>query len=141
MTSTTISESIKTARGRAHALSRVTKILCMLFFFSGFPALLYQLVWQRALFEIFGVNVESITIVVTAFMVGLGLGSLIGGALSKRPGIPLLPLLATIEFLIGLYGLFSLSLFTMVGNRVLQAPVFVTAAVALALVIVPTLLM
>jgi spermidine synthase len=28
---------------------------------------------------IFGVNIESVTIVVTAFMLGLGLGSLAGG--------------------------------------------------------------
>ena len=53
-----------------------TRILCVLFFFSGFPALIYQLTWQRALFRIFGVNTESVTIVVTAFMLGLGLGSL-----------------------------------------------------------------
>ena len=46
-----------------------------LFFISGFPALLYQIVWQRSLFAIYGVNIESVTIVVTAFMLGLGLGS------------------------------------------------------------------
>ena len=63
-------------------------MLCVLFFFSGFPALIYQLTWQRALFRIFGVNIESVTIVVTAFMLGLGLGSLAGGWLSKRRGIP-----------------------------------------------------
>ena len=30
----------------------------VLFFVSGFPALLYQIVWQRALFTIYGVNIE-----------------------------------------------------------------------------------
>src|SRR5579883_1140762 len=30
-----------------------------LFFLSGFPALLYQIVWQRALFAIYGVNIEQ----------------------------------------------------------------------------------
>jgi hypothetical protein len=40
------------------------------FLFSGFPALVYQLTWQRTLFRIFGVNIESVTIVVTAFMLG-----------------------------------------------------------------------
>src|SRR5438552_269739 len=47
-----------------------------LFFFSGFPALIYQIVWQRSLFVIYGINIESVTIVVSAFMLGLGLGSL-----------------------------------------------------------------
>src|SRR5712692_4730507 len=62
----------------------------LLFFLSGFPALLYQIVWQRALFTIYGVNVESVTVVVSAFMLGLGLGSLAGGSLSKRPAVRLL---------------------------------------------------
>src|ERR1700730_6808367 len=49
----------------------------LFFFFSGFPALLYQTVWQRALFTLYGVNIESVTMVVTAFMLGLGLGGLL----------------------------------------------------------------
>ena len=57
-------------------LPTATRILCVLFFFSGFPALIYQLTWQRELFRIFGVNSESVTIVVTAFMLGLGLAVL-----------------------------------------------------------------
>src|SRR3954462_12205483 len=77
--------------------SQQVRILCVLFFFSGFPALIYQLTWQRELFRIFGVNTESVTIVVTAFMLGLGIGSLAGGWISKKPGIKLLPLLAAIE--------------------------------------------
>src|SRR5947209_1323808 len=80
-----------------------TRLLCLLFFCSGFPALIYQLSWQRALFRIFGVNTESVTVVVTAFMLGLGLGSLAGGWLSKRANIALLPLLAGIELLTGAF--------------------------------------
>ncbi|HKX41425.1 MAG TPA: spermidine synthase, partial [Burkholderiaceae bacterium] len=117
------------------------RVLCVLFFFSGFPALIYQLVWQRALFRIFGVNIESVTIVVTAFMLGLGLGSLAGGWLSKRRGLPLLLLLAAIEALTGAFGMVSLALFERVGDLVLGAPLPWTALVTLALVLVPTLLM
>ncbi len=115
--------------------------LCILFFFSGFPALIYQLIWQRALFRILGVNIESVTIVVTAFMLGLGLGSLAGGLLSNRRGLALLPLLATIELLTGAFGLVSLEVFDWVGTLALGLPLSATAAVALALVLVPTLLM
>src|SRR3954466_12052272 len=97
-----------TEASRRGQLAAWTRLLCVLFFFSGFPALIYQLVWQRALFRIFGVNVESVTIVVTAFMLGLGLGSLAGGLLSKRRGIALLPLLAGIEVMTGVFGLGSL---------------------------------
>ena len=55
--------------------------LAFLFLISGFAALVYQIVWERVLFAAFGVNIESITIVVSLFMFGLGLGSLAGGML------------------------------------------------------------
>src|SRR5215470_8527686 len=96
--------------------ARWTRILCVLFFCSAFPALIYQLTWQRALFRIFGVNIESVTIVVTAFMLGLGLGSLTGGCLSRVRRIPLLPLLAAVELTIGAFGLMSLRIFDRVGE-------------------------
>ena len=121
--------------------SRWTRLLCVLFFFSGFPALIYQLTWQRALFRVFGVNIESVTIVVTAFMLGLGLGSLLGGVLSKWQAIPLLPLLAAIELLTGGFGLVSLSIFDKVGALASGLPLPLEAAIALGLVAVPTLLM
>ena len=133
-------------RGRASfsrmdAASTWTRTLCVLFFFSGFPALIYQLVWQRALFRAFGLNVESVTIVVTAFMVGLGLGSLLGGWLSRKRRVPLLPLLAAIEILTAAFGLVSLRVFDRVALLALGSSLAVTAAVTLALVILPTLLM
>jgi predicted membrane-bound spermidine synthase len=129
------------AVGRTARLATWTRVLCVLFFFSGFPALIYQLTWQRALFRILGVNIESVTIVVTAFMLGLGVGSLAGGWLSKRHTLPLLPLLAAIELLTAAFGLASLDIFEQVGELVIGLPLSVTAATALALVIVPTLLM
>lgn len=54
------------------------------FFVSGFVALLYQVVWQRMLTLFSGADVYSVTIVVAAFMAGLGCGSLAGGALADR---------------------------------------------------------
>jgi spermidine synthase len=126
---------------RTDRLAQWTRVLCILFFFSGFPALIYQLAWQRALFRIFGVNIESVTIVVTAFMLGLGLGSLAGGWLSKRRAIPLLPLLAGIELATAAFGLVSLRIFDWVGERVIGLPLPTTALASLLVVIVPTLLM
>src|SRR5437588_125961 len=140
----TIIEVAATGAGRASTdqpLARWMRMLCGLFFFSGFPALIYQLTWQRALFRIFGVNIESVTIVVTAFMLGLGLGSLVGGWLSKRRSIALLPLLALIELLTGVFGVVSLAIFDRVGDLTASWPLPAMAAVNLALVIVPTLLM
>src|SRR5260370_2804963 len=59
-------------------------VFSFLFLCSGMPALIYQIVWQRVLFSIYGVNSQSVVVVVTAFMVGLGIGSLAGGRLSAR---------------------------------------------------------
>ena len=122
-------------------LSARTRTLCVLFFFSGFPALIYQLTWQRALFRIFGVNSESVTIVVSAFMLGLGLGSLAGGWVSKRQQISLLPLLAAIELATAIFGIVSLGAFDYVGALVVDWPLPLVAAVNLLLVLIPTLLM
>ena len=127
--------------GAESTLGEALGPLAVLFFLSGVPALMYQLVWQRALFRIFGVNIESVTIIVTAFMIGLGLGSLAGGFLSTRRRLKLLPLLAAIEGLTGLFGCVSLTLFDRVGMATLGVSLPVMALVALALVLLPTLLM
>jgi spermidine synthase len=117
------------------------RMLCVLFFFSGFPALIYQLTWQRSLFRIFGVNTESVTIVVTAFMLGLGLGSLAGGWISKRRNVKALLLLGFIELLTAAFGLVSLAIFEQVGQFVSDLPLVAMAAINLLLVLIPTLLM
>lgn len=111
------------------------------FFLSGFAALIYQLVWQRALFSIFGTNVESVTVVITAFMLGLGAGSLVGGEVSRSPGRPLLLLFGAAEALIGVYGLVSLRLFAWVASWTGQTSVLGAGLFSFVLVLVPTLLM
>lgn len=111
------------------------------FFLSGFAALVYQVVWQRSLFAIYGVNIESVTIVVSAFMLGLGLGSMGGGALSARPGAPLLRWFALVELCIGVYGAVSLHLFRAVGSLTAGASAPATFGLTFALVLLPTSLM
>ena len=56
----------------------------VIFFLSGFAALLYQITWQRLLAIFSGADVYSATMVVAAFMAGLGCGSLAGGHLADR---------------------------------------------------------
>jgi spermidine synthase len=111
------------------------------FFTSGFAALLYQVVWQRALYALYGINVESVTVDVTAFMLGLGLGSMAGGALSKRPTTQALKLFAAVELGIGAFGFVSLPLFHRVGAATLALPAPLTALVTFLLVLFPTFLM
>ena len=111
------------------------------FLLSGFAALLYQVVWQRALYAIYGINIESVTMVVTAFMLGLGVGSVAGGAVSKDPKRPVLLMFALVELGIGLFGAVSLNVFHAVGEATLGMSPFGTFVVTFLLVLVPTLLM
>jgi spermidine synthase len=114
--------------------------LYALFFLSGFPALIYQIAWQRTLFIIYGVNVESVTVVVTAFMLGLGLGSLVGGRVS-RSRVPLVLVFAAVELCTAVYGVYSLQLFHKAAQFTAGTSTFLTGVCAFALVVTPTVLM
>ncbi len=59
-------------------------IAFIVFFVSGFAALLYQVIWQRLLVFFSGADVYSVTLIVTTFMAGLGLGNLVGGSVADR---------------------------------------------------------
>jgi spermidine synthase len=129
------------SRRKSQSTSANLSSYYLLFFLSGFPALLYQIVWQRALFTLYGVNVESVTMIVTVFMLGLGLGSLFGGRLSSLPKIQPLVAFGVIEISIGLFGCISLWTFHRVGALTAGHSTFVTGTVAFGLLLIPTLLM
>lgn len=122
---------------RLHAI-----ILHGVFILSGISALIYQLVWQRALLTIYGSNVESVAMVVAAFLAGLGIGSLFGGWISKSTQAPLVLLFGLAELGVGAYGLVSLKLFDAVGAITsAQAHGLTTGVLVFLLVFLPTLLM
>lgn len=125
---------MKTADGPVLRLGAV-------FFLSGAAAILYQIVWQRTLFTLFGSNMESVTLVVSAFMLGLGAGSAAGGVLSRREARALPWIFAVLELLVGAYGLGSLALFRWAAERTSSADGLAIGAIAGALLLVPTLLM
>jgi spermidine synthase len=113
----------------------------LLFFISGMPAILYQIVWQRALFSLYGINIESVTIVVSAFMLGLGLGSLGGGVLSKSKKFPPVALFGIAELGIATFALASLGTFQFVADYTRTRPLWITGIISFLLVVVPTILM
>lgn len=117
------------------------RALRLLFFVSGCAALLYQIVWQRTLFSIYGINSEAVTMVVTVFMLGLGLGSLAGGSISKNPKRPAVLYFAIAECSIGVFGIFSLKIFHRVGTLTLELPPLQIALVTFGLLLLPTMLM
>ncbi len=78
------------------------------FFISGFCSLIYEVVWLRLSMANFGVTTPMVSIVLSVFMTGLGLGSWLGGILIRRfehssPAVPL-RLYGTLELIIGCSG-------------------------------------
>jgi spermidine synthase len=74
------------------------------FFISGFCSVLYELVWLRLSMAQFGVTTAMVSIVLSVFMAGLGLGSWASGKWLQalRPDSYALRFYAVIEFLIGI---------------------------------------
>ena len=117
----------------------------LVFCLSGFAALLYQVIWQRLLVIFSGADVFSITVIVAAFMAGLGVGSLAGGYLADRLGPRRnLYAFACAELAIGLFGLISKPLYyDVLYQRYphLAASHTVAALVLFATLLLPTFMM
>lgn len=129
------------ARSRPGHDRMVTTRLAPLFFVSGVSALVYQVCWQRLLFMSFGIDIDSVTIIVSVFMLGLGLGALVGGDLADRWPKLALPLFAVSELGIGVFGLFSPVLIRLTGDLFVGAPHWQVLVANFVLLLVPTSLM
>lgn len=79
------------------------------FFVSGFCSILYEIVWLRLAMAQFGVTSAVVSIIISMFMLGLGLGSWGAGRLihqyQSRRHVPVLRIYAVTELLIGLSAL------------------------------------
>ena len=76
------------------------------FFLSGFAGLALEMVWSRMLALHLGGSAEAVTAVVTAYMAGLGLGSLAAASFASRVRRPL-RLYALLEIAVALFALAS----------------------------------
>ena len=122
------------------------RALCgAVFFGSGLAALTYQVIWQRILAIFSGADVFSVTIIVAAFMAGLGLGSLAGGQVADRvTARTSLLLFGLAELAIAAFGSVSARLYYDLLYVRLGAADLTTAAMAaviFAALLVPTALM
>lgn len=111
------------------------------FFLSGFAALVYQLAWQRLLFVVIGVDIESVTIIVSTFMLGLGIGAVLGGQWADRRPQHILTAFCVAEALIAAYGLVSVDLLQACALLFAGLSRPAAAALSFALLILPTLCM
>ena len=115
--------------------------LLLLFLVSGVSALIYQVCWQRLLFQTFGVDMESVTVIVSTFMLGLGVGALAGGQCADRFPGQLLSMFALIELGIAVFGCLSPWLIHTVGAATARDSLALLAIVNFLLLLMPTMLM
>lgn len=113
-------------------------LVALLFFASGFAALNYQIAWQRALFGWYGVDLDSVSAIVSIFMLGLGVGALIGGWLADRFPARRIMLFSVIEALIAVFGFFSLEIIDGAGAALYNLPLPWIVAITFAVFLIPT---
>jgi spermidine synthase len=130
------------ARERRPRVART--FLLLAFFASGASAIVCQVVWQRILTAHGGMDAHSTVTTVAAFMLGLGLGNLAGGALGDRLG-PARCLAAYLLLEAGIAALAWSSPYLLYDLYGVLAPHLRGAwekfAVELALLLLPTMLM
>lgn len=115
-------------------------LVSVLFFLSGAAGLMYQTVWVRLLELYFGVTLTAITLIVSAYMGGLGLGSMLGGRIAGKSRNPIL-LYGIIEAAIGIFGLLSPALINWIGKNTAGSPYWLVFILSFILLLVPTVLM
>lgn len=115
--------------------------LAGVFFVSGFGALIYQVCWQRLLFTGFGVDLTSITVIISVFMLGLGVGAFFGGRIADRYSQNLILLFCAIEMLIGVFGFISYQAIHMVQQLMIAQNLLIMTLSVFILLIIPTFMM
>lgn len=115
-------------------------IIAVLFLLSGAAGLIYQIVWHRLLEIYFGVTMTAITLIVAAYMAGLGLGSLLGGRIAHRLKRVVL-VYGIVEIGIAIFGYYSSDLIHWIGQRTAGSPYPVVFLLSFLLLLIPTLLM
>ena len=104
-------------------MSRFTRwFLFVVFFLSGFCALIYQVVWTRLAFASFGIIAPVLSVVISIFMLGLAVGAWAAGRwvgpLVRRTGRSALLFYALAELMIGVGGISVPKLFA-IGEQLL----------------------
>lgn len=121
-------------------VSNVNRQLALLFFLSGTAALTYQVAWQRKLFSAIGVDVVSVSIIVSTFMLGLGVGAVIGGFVADRRA-NLVTWFSGIELGIGIFGFCSTFVIGWLSTNLPTASLLSISLFSLAVLLIPTTLM
>ncbi len=137
-----------------HATDRNTPFLVPLlvaaFFFSGLCGLIYEVVWSRMLYLIFGSTTYAVSTVIGVYMLGLAAGSYLCGKLIPKITC-LLRTYAILEFLIGVYAFLFIAILSLIDVLhsaifpfVFESPLLLNGSrilLSFAVLIIPTTLM
>lgn len=105
--------TMRAAKGDSSGGMAMMVLIC--FFFSGLTGLIYEILWTKLMVQVIGCSPFAITIVLTVFMGGLGLGSYVASRTIDRVTDPLR--------LVRIYGLLEWA----VGGYCLVLPVLLWA--------------
>jgi len=97
-----------TKKAISHSLAdKITSLILFFFFLSGLTGLIYEILWIRMIVEIIGGAPFAISIILTVFMGGLGLGSYLASRIIDRIDQPmkLVKIYGLLELMIGAYAL------------------------------------
>lgn len=120
--------------------SPVLYLFAALFLISGAAGLMYEIVWERLLELYFGVTMVSVTLIVSAYMAGLGIGSLIGGRIAHHVKNTLL-LYGLVEIGIALFGAISPAIIIWIGESTAGSPYLLVFLLSFVVLLIPTTLM
>jgi len=135
---------------RKKVQNQITENLVLVFFFfSGFAALVLENAWIRYFDMIFGNSLISFSLVIAAFLLGLGIGSFLAKFITPSIKNKIL-LFSTIELLIGISGLILVLVFPSIEQNYLK--IFYEASsygsfisrlggLAVSILLIPTILM
>ena len=115
-------------------------LLSSVFFLSGAVSLVYQVVWQRLLTLYYGVGPISTTLIVSVYMLGMGIGALVGGNVAPKLR-KLLVLYMVIELALGLFGMGSPYLLISIGQMTAEFDYTAAFFCMFSLLCIPTILM
>ena len=88
-------------------VKKVMALVLVCFFFSGMTGLIYEILWTRMIVKLIGGAPFAISIILTVFMGGLGLGSYIASRTidSIRNPVSLVKVYGVLELIIAMYGI------------------------------------
>src|SRR5919109_4063538 len=115
-------------------------LFAALFLVSGAAGLIYEIAWQRLLEQHFGVTMTSVTLIVSAYMAGLGLGSLVGGRIAVNLKNTLL-VYGILEIGIALFGVVSPWVIQWIGQSMAGSPYVLVFLISFVVLLIPTFLM